>query len=67
MNQNTSLDGALVRQYLTGLQAQITGAISALDGMAFLTDAWEKPAGEPLQGNGITQILEGGEVFERAG
>jgi coproporphyrinogen III oxidase len=32
-----------------------------------LSDAWEKPAGEPLQGNGITMIMEQGNVFERAG
>lgn len=58
---------ATVREYLVGLQRRITTAISAVDGAEFLTDAWEKPAGEPLQGSGITQILEGGAVFERAG
>ncbi|MDD2926168.1 oxygen-dependent coproporphyrinogen oxidase [Rhodoferax sp.] len=56
-----------VSAYLRGLQARITGAIGALDGTAFLADPWEKPAGEKLQGQGITQILEGGPVFERAG
>lgn len=67
MNSTSTLDNALVRSYLTGLQARITGAISEMDGKTFLTDAWEKPPGEPLQGSGITQILEGGAVFERAG
>ena len=52
---------------MRGLQAGITGAISELDGSAFLTDPWQKPAGEILQGQGITQILEGGAIFERAG
>ncbi len=56
-----------VRHYLQGLQARITGAIAALDGTAFLTDVWQKSPGEVLQGDGITQILEGGPVFERAG
>lgn len=56
-----------VAEYLQGLQARITRAITDLDDVAFLTDAWEKPAGEMLQGCGITQILEGGAVFERAG
>lgn len=56
-----------VRAYLQGLQARITSAISALDGSPFLTDPWQKAPGEVLQGNGITQILEGGSVFERAG
>jgi coproporphyrinogen III oxidase len=58
---------ALVSAYLRGLQARITGAISTLDGTPFLTDAWQKPTGDLLQGQGITQILEGGPVFERAG
>ncbi len=58
----------VVRDYLVGLQARITDTIESLDGQAkFLTDAWTKPPGEPLQGDGITKILEGGAVFERAG
>jgi coproporphyrinogen III oxidase len=56
-----------VRAYLVGLQTRITDAITGIDGSAFLVDAWEKPANEALQGNGITKILEGGPVFERAG
>ena len=58
---------ATVATYLQGLQARITAAITALDGTPFLVDAWQKPAGETLQGRGITQILEGGPLFERAG
>ena len=58
---------ATVRGYLLNLQESITSTIADLDGSAFLTDAWQKPAGEMLQGNGITKILEGGPVFERAG
>ena len=56
-----------VRAYLTDLQNSITTAISEVDGKVFLEDAWSKPSGEALQGNGITRILEGGAVFERAG
>ena len=56
-----------VRQWLMGLQSQITEAIAQLDGGAFLSDAWTKPEGETLQGDGITKILEAGAVFERAG
>ena len=55
------------RDYFTGLQDRITTAIAELDGGTFVSDAWEKAPGEPLQGNGITRILEGGAVFERAG
>ncbi|HOB65865.1 oxygen-dependent coproporphyrinogen oxidase [Ottowia sp.] len=62
------IDTNLVRDYLVGLQARITDTIESLDGQAkFLTDAWTKPPGEALQGDGITKILEGGAVFERAG
>jgi coproporphyrinogen III oxidase len=56
-----------VRNYLMGLQSRITSAVAAVDGGQFLVDPWQKPPGEMLQGNGITQILEGGAVFERAG
>jgi coproporphyrinogen III oxidase len=61
------LDIAQVRTYLVGLQARITDTLNQIDPTPFVTDAWEKPAGEKLQGNGITRILEGGPVFERAG
>ncbi|MEY5097400.1 MAG: coproporphyrinogen oxidase [Pseudomonadota bacterium] len=57
----------IMRDYLLGLQQRITWAISEIDGKAFLSDGWEKAPGEPLQGNGVTQILEDGQVFERAG
>jgi len=56
-----------VRTYLTGLQQRITDALSEVDATPFVTDAWQKPAGEKLQGSGITKIMEGGPVFERAG
>ncbi len=57
-----------VRDYLQGLQARITDAIAAVDGQgSFLADAWRKPEGERLQGDGLTKIMEGGAVFERAG
>ena len=68
----TSLDNQAValpevRSFLLGLQERITGAIAALDGCSFLADQWQKTPGEQLQGNGITKIMEGGNVFERAG
>lgn len=64
---STGSNSEVVIGYLRSLQASITGAISALDGSSFLTDAWQKPATEILQGRGVTQILEGGPLFERAG
>jgi coproporphyrinogen III oxidase len=56
-----------VRGWLTGLQQRITTACGELDGKPFLADAWKKEPGEPLQGEGVTMILEEGQVFERAG
>ena len=67
MSQDTLTGPAVVRQYLQGLQARITSAIAEIDGGVFVSDAWQKAPEEPLQGNGITQILEAGAVFERAG
>ena len=64
MNPNLST----VRNYLIDLQQRITQRLEVLDGQAhFLSDAWQKGAQERLQGDGITRILEGGAVFERAG
>ena len=62
-----AVDLTAVRSFLLGLQTRITTAIANVDGQPFVADSWQKAPGEPLQGNGITQILEGGSVFERAG
>jgi coproporphyrinogen III oxidase len=56
-----------VRAYLVDLQQRITAAVAAVDGGTFLTDSWHKAADEPLQGDGVTMILEEGAVMERAG
>ncbi len=61
------VDLSAVRTFLLGLQTRITTAVANVDGQAFAADHWQKAPGELLQGNGITQILEGGKVFERAG
>ncbi len=70
-----NLDGDHVQAvsgYLQGLQTSITQALERVEAQVggsarFLTDAWEKAPGEKLQGQGITKIMEGGAVFERAG
>lgn len=69
MSQPTTFSAPVVamRDYLLGLQQRITSAISEIDGSAFLSDGWQKAPGEQLQGQGVTQILENGPVFERAG
>ncbi|QFZ85546.1 oxygen-dependent coproporphyrinogen oxidase [Variovorax paradoxus] len=56
-----------VGDYLRGLQQSIISAVEAADGGSAVRDAWQKEPGEPLQGNGLTCILEGGALFERAG
>jgi len=56
-----------VRIFLLGLQQRITDAMAEVDGQPFASDHWQKEPGEMLQGNGITKILEQGQVFERAG
>ena len=62
------MNSAAVETYLRDLQARICSALEAADGSKkFLADAWRKPDDAPLRGDGVTRILEGGELFERAG
>jgi coproporphyrinogen III oxidase len=60
---------AAVRSYLGQLQDEICSVFGSLDGhKGFERDVWERPGeGGVLAGNGITAVLEGGAVFERAG
>jgi coproporphyrinogen III oxidase len=57
------LDLAAVREFFAGLQQTIVARLSDADGRAFRRDEWARPEG----GGGVTQILEDGAVFERAG
>ena len=52
-----------VKDYLLALQQRIVSRLEALDGSAFVRDEWQRNEG----GGGISRILEGGSVFERAG
>lgn len=56
-----------VGDYLRELQQRIMAAVEAADGQACVRDPWQKAPGEPLQGSGLTCILEDGVLFERAG
>jgi len=67
MSDTSPVSPDAVRSYLQGLQERIMGAVKAIDGTDVDVDAWHKPPGEKLQGQGVTQILENGPVFERAG
>ena len=62
------MDSQDIKNYLINLQKTIMTAVSQEDGgTAYVNDSWAKDPGELLQGNGITQILENGTIFERAG
>jgi len=61
------LDTRSVRDYLLDLQQRIVDALEGIDGQLFITDDWHKEPTEPLRGNGRSRMLEGGNVFERAG
>jgi coproporphyrinogen III oxidase len=52
-----------VRTYLTDLQDRIVARMEALDGGRFGRDEWARAEG----GGGVSRILEGGELLERAG
>ena len=59
----TALPIDTAHAYFTGLQARIVAALERADGGTFRTDAWERPEG----GGGISRLIEGGALFERAG
>ena len=64
------IDPTLLKTYFTGLQQRIVAAAEAQEGAEgknFRADPWQKEAGQPLGGNGVTCIIEGGRVFERGG
>ena len=53
--------------YFSDLQNRITDGLERLDTIPFKRDAWTKEADSPLQGSGVTAIIEGGSTFERGG
>jgi coproporphyrinogen III oxidase len=64
------IDAASLKVYFTGLQSRLVAAAEVLEGDSgerFRADPWQKEAGQPLGGNGLTCIIEGGLVFERGG
>ena len=52
-----------VRGYLISLQNKIVAALEKEGGEPFLSDEWLRPEG----GGGVSRLIEGGELFERAG
>ena len=61
------VDTTAVREYLLGLQGRIVGAFEEEDGLPFRRDGWTRPAGGKLEGDGLTQLIEDGNVLERGG
>jgi coproporphyrinogen III oxidase len=59
----SALNTQAVLTYLHSLQAKIIEALEIVDGKTFLHDSWNRPEG----GGGNSCLLEGGNVFERAG
>jgi coproporphyrinogen III oxidase len=59
----SSIDITTIKTYLLRLQDQICNGLEQEDGSTFVEDAWDRETG----GGGITRILEGGPVFEKAG
>ena len=58
---------AAARTYLIDLQERIVEAFEVEDGKRFLCDAWQRPAGGALEGDGISQLVEQGTLLERGG
>jgi len=58
---------AEVRGWLLALQAGIVAAFEEEGGDAFGTDAWTRPAGGALEGDGLSRLVEGGALLERGG
>ncbi len=54
---------ATAYEYFTGLQNRIVAALEEADGAPFQSDSWSREEG----GGGISRLLEGGALLERAG
>ena len=61
--KSNSINTKAVLEYLQNLQTRIVEALELVDGKNFLNDTWQRPEG----GGGTSCLLEGGNVFERAG
>ena len=55
------------RQYFLGLQERIVSGLEAADGKPFWRDSWTRAPGERLQGDGISRLVEEGNLLERGG
>lgn len=57
-----------VRDYLRGLQLRLVDMMEKLDGKTFDEDTWQRAeTSGPINGGGVSRILEEGNLFERGG
>jgi len=56
-----------LQKYFKSLQIKIVAELEKIDGKKFIKDNWHKDQTQSLRGHGCTQILEQGNLFERAG
>jgi coproporphyrinogen III oxidase len=62
------MDTVAVRDWLLALQQRIVTAMEAEDGTPFIRDHWQRePGAGQLEGEGLSRLLEGGPLLERAG
>jgi coproporphyrinogen III oxidase len=56
-----------VRDWLLGLQQRVVSAMQDDDGGTFRRDAWQREPGGPLEGDGVSMLIEDGALLERGG
>ncbi len=61
------IDIPAVRAYLLDLQERIVSAAQSADGKPFVSDGWTRPAGGRLEGDGLSRLVEEGNLLERGG
>ena len=61
------MNTAAVRDYLLGLQGHIVATLQAEDGKTFRSDGWTREPGGRLEGDGLSQLVEEGNLLERGG
>ncbi|NML15578.1 oxygen-dependent coproporphyrinogen oxidase [Azohydromonas caseinilytica] len=61
------LDTSVVRAWLLDLQQRIVSALEAADGVPFRSDGWTREPGGRLEGDGLSRLVEEGNLLERGG
>ncbi len=61
------LDTGAVRAWLLDLQQRIVSGLEAADGTPFRSDGWTREPGGRLEGDGLSRLVEEGNLLERGG